>query len=146
MLANGIKLEYKRKDGPSYTNLIGLKEVPEIGDEPEKVENTCLSDTVKKYEYGIGDPGELEFKFKYENSSATSPYRILRKAAESKEVLSFQETFPDGTTFTWDAQVSVKIGSGAVNGVLEFTCKMALQSEIAVKDPSEPLESALKEE
>ena len=44
--------------------------------------------------------------------------------------------FPDGTTFTWRAQVSVKIGSGAVNGVMEFTLKMALQSEIAVNDPA----------
>lgn len=137
MLANGIKLGYKKKgsEPATYTDLIGLKEVPEMGAEPEKVENTCLSDTVKKYEYGIGDPGDLEFKFKYENKSATSPYRVLRAAADAKEVLSFQETFPDGTTFTWDAQVSVKLGGGGVNGVIDFTLKMALQSEISVTDP-----------
>ena len=136
MLANGTKLEYKEKSGSSYTNLEGLKEIPEIGDEPEKVENTCLADTSKKYEYGIGDPGELEFKFKYDNSSATSSYRVLRKAAEGKKVLSFKETLPDGTVFEWDAQVGIKLGGGGVNGVMEFTCKMALQSEIAVTDPS----------
>lgn len=138
MLANGIKLGYKKKgsEPATYTDLLGLKEVPEMGDEPEKVDNTCLSDKVKQYEYGIGDPGDLEFKFKYENSSATSPYRVLRAAAESKEVLSFEETFPDGTKFNWDAQVSVKLGGGGVNGVIDFTLKMALQSEIAVVDPS----------
>lgn len=138
MLANGIKLGYKKKgaEPATYTDLPGLKEVPEMGDEPEKVDNTCLSDKVKQYEYGIGDPGDLEFKFKYENSSATSPYRVLRAAAESKEVLSFEETFPDGTKFSWDAQVSVKLGGGGVNGVIDFTLKMALQSEIAVVDPS----------
>ncbi|MBS5886696.1 MULTISPECIES: phage tail tube protein [Clostridium] len=138
MLANGIKLGYKKKgsEPATYTDLPGLKEVPEMGDEPEKVDNTCLSDKVKQYEYGIGDPGDLEFKFKYENSSATSPYRVLRAAAESKEVLSFEETFPDGTKFNWDAQVSVKLGGGGVNGVIDFTLKMALQSEIAVVDPS----------
>lgn len=138
MLANGIKLGYKKKaDEPStYKDLPGLKEVPEIGDEPEKVDNTCLSDKVKQYEYGIGDPGDLEFKFKYENSSATSPYRVLRAAAEKKEVLSFEETFPDGTKFNWDAQVSIKLGGGGVNGVIDFTLKMALQSEIKVTDPS----------
>lgn len=135
MLANGIKLGYKKSGSPSYTDLPGLKEVPEMGDEPEKVDNTCLSDTVKQYEYGIGDPGDLEFKFKYDNSSATSPYRVLRTAAESKEVLSFEETFPDGTKFHWDAQVSVKVGGGGVNGVIEFTLKMALQSAIEVIDP-----------
>lgn len=138
MLANGIKLGYKKKgaEPAAYTDLPGLKEVPEMGDEPEKVDNTCLSDKVKQYEYGIGDPGDLEFKFKYENSSGTSPYRVLRAAAESKEVLSFEETFPDGTKFNWDAQVSVKLGGGGVNGVIDFTLKMALQSEIAVVDPS----------
>lgn len=136
MLANGIKLGYKKSGGATFTDLTGLKEVPEMGDEPEKIENTCLSDTVKQYEYGIGDPGDLEFKFKYENKTATSPYRVLRKAADSKEVLSFQETFPDGTKFEWNAQVSVKLGSGAVNGVLDFTVKMALQSAITVTDPT----------
>lgn len=134
MLANGIKLGYKKIGGAAYTDLKGLKEVPEMGDEPEKVDVTCLSDTVKQYEYGIGDPGDLEFKFNYDNSSELSAYRVLRKAAEAKEVLSFQETFPDGTIFEWDAQISVKLGSGAVNGVLEFTCKMALQSAIKITD------------
>lgn len=140
MLANGTKLGYKKKSGsPStYTDLTGLKEIPELGVEPEKVENTCLSDKVKKYENGIGDAGDLEFKFKYENSSETSPYRVLRKAQEDGEILSFEETLPDGTKFNWDAQVSVKLGGGGVNGVIEFTLKMALQSEITVVDPSLP--------
>lgn len=136
MLANGIKLGYKKKDGASFTDLVGLKEVPEMGNEPEKVDNTCLSDKVKQYEYGIGDPGELEFKFKYENTSVDSPYRVMRTADAAKEVLSFEETFPDGTTFAWDAQVSVKLGSGTVNGVMEWTLKMALQSEIKTTDPA----------
>lgn len=138
MLANGTKLGYKKKSGePStYTNLAGLKEIPEMGTEPEKVENTCLSDKVKQYEYGIGDAGDLEFKFRYENSSETSPYRVLMKAQDDNEILSFEETLPDGTKFHWDAQVSVKLGGGGVNGAIDFTLKMALQSEIEVVHPS----------
>lgn len=72
MLANGIKLEYSTS-GSSYTNLTGLQEVPEIGSEPEKVDATTLADTAKKYEQGIGDYGDLQFTFKYDNSSPTSP-------------------------------------------------------------------------
>ncbi len=136
MLANGIKLGYDLTGaGSSYTNMEGLKEVPEMGDEPEKVENTCLSDTVKQYEYGIGDPGDLDFKLKYENKSESSPYRVMRKAAADKTLVAFQMTFPDGTKFSWKAQVSVKLGSGAVNSAMEFTLKMALQSEIKTTDP-----------
>ena len=41
MLANGIKLAFSETKG-DYQNLVGLKEVPEFGIEPEKVENTTL--------------------------------------------------------------------------------------------------------
>ena len=133
MLANGIKLAFSETKG-NYQNLIGLKEVPEFGIEPEKVENTTLADKVKKYEFGIGDAGELEYKFAYDNSSATAPYRVLRKAADGKKKLYFEQTYPDGTKVTFEGQVSVKLGGGGVNSVIEFTLKIALQSELAFTD------------
>ncbi|MDS8580426.1 phage tail protein, partial [Streptococcus pneumoniae] len=117
MLANGITLSYgETKD--SYTKLVGLKEVPEFGIELEKVENTTLEDKVKKYEFGIGDVGELEYKFSYNNSSATAPYRVLRKAADDKKKLYFEQTYPDGTKVKFEGQVSVKLGGGGVNAVI----------------------------
>ena len=135
MLANGITLGYKTDSGSTYTTLTGLKEVPEMGIDPEKIENTCLSDTVKQYEMGIGDAGDMDFVFKYENKKATSPYRVLRGLADNNTKVSFEETFPDGTKFNWDAYISVKLGGGGVNGVIDFTVSMALQSDIEVKDP-----------
>lgn len=136
MLANGAKLGYKKKGaGRDYTDLTGLKEIPELGEDPEKVENSGLADKVKQYEYGIGDAGDLTYKFKYENTSETSPYRVMRKAAATKEVLSFCETLPDNTKYEYDAQVSVKRSGGGVNGVMEFDLNMALQSEITTTDP-----------
>ena len=133
MLANGITLSYGTAKG-SYTKLVGLKEVPEFGIEPEKVENTTLEDKVKKYEFGIGDAGELEYKFSYDNSSATAPYRILRNAADNKTKLFFEQTYPDNTKVTFEGQVSVKLGGGGVNSVIEFTLKIALQSELVFTD------------
>lgn len=133
MLANGIKLAFSKTKG-DYQNLVGLKEVPEFGIEPEKVENTTLADKVKKYEFGIGDAGELEYKFAYDNTTATSPYRILRNAADNKEKLYFEQTYPDNTKVTFEGQVSVKLGGGGVNSVIEFTLKIALQSELTFVD------------
>lgn len=136
MLANGAKLGYKKKGASGdYTDLTGLKEIPGLGEDPEKVENSGLADKVKQYEYGIGDAGDLTYKFKYENTSETSPYRVMRKAAATKEVLSFCETLPDNTKYEYDAQVSVKRSGGGVNGVMEFDLNMALQSEITTTDP-----------
>ena len=138
MLANGITLKYKKKKGtPSdYILLEGLKEVPELGVDPEKVENTTLADTVKQYELGIGDAGELEYKFKYDNSKATSAYRVLRKLMDDKEVVAFEQEYPDKTKVEFDGQVSVKLGGGGVNGVIEFTLKIGLQSDFTLTDPA----------
>ena len=133
MLANGITLAYGTAKG-TYTKLEGLKEVPEFGIEPEKVENTTLEDKVKKYEFGIGDAGELEYKFAYKNDGASAPYRVLRTAADNKTKLFFKQAYPDGTEVQFEGQVSVKLGGGGVNSVIEFTLKIALQSELEFKD------------
>lgn len=137
MLANGATLEYKKKADTSgtYTKLKGLKEIPDIGVEPEKVENTCLDDTMKQYEMGIGDPGDLTYKFKYDNTSDDSPYRLLRKHEENGDVLSFRETLKDGTKTEYDGQISLKRTGGGVNGVIEFDMSVAVQSKMTITDP-----------
>ena len=138
MLANGITLGYA-ESGSSYTDLEGLQEVPEIGAEPEKVDGTTLADKTKKYEQGIGDYGDLEFKFKYENSKSTSPFRVLKGFEVNNKVIKFQMELPDGTKFKWDAQVSVKISGGTVNGLITFTVTMALATGVEIENPQDAL-------
>ena len=137
MLANGAKLGYKTKGSDSdYTDLPGLKEIPDMGVEAEKVDNTVLTDPHKKYEQGIGDLPEMVYKFKYDNKSASSPYRVLRDAQKARTVLSFQETLNDGTITEFDAQVSVKRTGGGVNGVIDFDATMMVQSDLKYTDPA----------
>ena len=136
MLANGATLGYRALgESVDFTDLPGLKEIPEIGVEPEKVDNTCLTDSHKKYENGIGDLPDMTYKFKYDNSSAASPYRIFRSLEASGAATEFQETLADGTTYAYTAQVSVKRTGGGVNGVIEFDVTMAVQSDIVITDP-----------
>lgn len=136
MLANGITLEVKAKGATEYTELQDLKEVPELGVEAEKVDNTRLKDEFKHAELGIGDPGDMAYKFVYDNSSENSDYRVLRKIANSKEAASYRQTFPDKTTFEFDAYSSIKVSGGGVNGAIEFTLTLGLQSDIVVTDPT----------
>lgn len=137
MLANGTKLEYKEKEGSeNYAELPDLKEIPDMGVEAEKVENTGLNDKNKQYEMGIGDLGDMKYKFKYKNDTATSAYRVLKKAQEEGKVLSFKEISPDGTTTEFDATVSVKRTGGGVNGVIDVEATMAVQSDLKVTDPA----------
>lgn len=57
MLANGATLGYRKhtagENSAAYTDLPGLKEIPEVGVELDKEENTCLTDPHKMYEEGI---------------------------------------------------------------------------------------------
>ena len=137
MSANKTKMLYKAAGGDTFTQLDGMMEVPEFGGAPEKIDVTTLSDGIKKYVNGIVDMGDLVFKFLYDNSSATSNYRVLRTMQENGETGEFKLTYPDGTGHEFKAQVSVKMDAAAVNGALTFSCTMNLQSEVTVTDPSE---------
>ena len=132
MLANGIKIGYSTSGTTSYTNIDGLQEVPDIGVEPEKVENTCLSDSVKQYEKGIGDAGDMEFKFKYTNAV----WKVLRGFESASKPTNLKVTYPDGASVSFSAEVSNKLGGGSVNDPIAITTSMALQSELDWADPS----------
>mgnify|MGYP000983005968 CR=1 FL=1 len=74
LLSKDTKLSYKTT-GSTFTDLLLLQEVPEVGGDPEKVEVTTLADGVKKYIPGVRDLGDLTFTFLYDNSTNGS-YRI----------------------------------------------------------------------
>lgn len=147
MLANGAKL-YIKTTGvdvvPSTfdeasaitTELTGLKEIPDLGMNPEKVDNTCLTDKIMQYELGIGDPGDMEYRFKLTNNASTDAYRVLRTAEAGGKIHAFKEVLKDGTTSIFYAFVTVRRNGGGVNGVLDFTLGLALQSEIEITDPA----------
>ena len=134
MLTNKATLAVK-KSGNTYTDLPGLKEIPDLGMEPEKVDNTCLTDTIMQYELGIGDPGDMAFRFKLVNSAETDSYRILRSLEEAGTAVEYKLTLADGTTYTFSAQVALQVNGGGVNTALDFTANLALQSAIVVGNP-----------
>lgn len=135
MLANGTKLYYKTSGAEEWIQALKLQEIPEIGNDEEKVDMTHLGSSNKEYEYGIGDYGDLEYKFIYENTSATSPYRVFRQAQADKEVLQFKMEYPDGLKFEFPAMCNVKLGGGGVNGGIMFTLKLAIQGTMTSTDP-----------
>ena len=140
MLANGATLAYAQtfSDGGSntYTDLPGLKEIPDIGTNHEKVDNTDLTDKHKVYEKGIGDLPEMTYKFKYDNTKANCPYRVLRKADQDGTVLYFRETDADKSIIEYGATVSIKRTGGGVNSVIEFEVTMTVQTDITYTDPA----------
>lgn len=129
----GVTMGYKASGGSSYINLPNLQAVPEMGGTPEKIDVTTLADTSKRYINGVTDNGDLEFTFIYDADQTASSYKMLKALQTAKTEASFQITFPDETTFSFDAEVSVRTGAVEVNGALTFVASFALQSEIDVE-------------
>lgn len=141
MLANGSKIGYAAVDAqtpdtvPSgtnaFTNIPDLKELPDIGAEPELVDNTALSDSIRHNEMGIGDPGSMEFVFRYDNSGAGKSYRVAKGLSGVKW---FQVELYDGTKYSFKAIPNVRLSGGGVNDPVEFVMALALQSDITITD------------
>lgn len=132
MLVNGTKLGYKTSSsGATYTNLTGLKEVPDIGADPEMVDNTALADSIIHNELGIGDPGDMEYTFRFDNTSG-SAYRQLK--ALNGALTWFEHQLKDGTTYEFSAYPNLKVSGGGVNDPQEFVLALALQSSITITD------------
>lgn len=127
MLVNGITLGYSATASPStYTDIPGLKEVPDLGGDPEMVDNTALTDAIIHNEIGIGDPGDMTYTFRYTNTTYSTC------AGLEGTLTYFQEKLSDGTTFSFSGYPHVVLSGGGVNDPQEFTMAIALQSDIVM--------------
>lgn len=138
LLTKDTTLSYKTGSPAAYAEIPNLMEVPELGGDPEQVEVTTLTDSVKKYIPGVRDLGDLTFSFLYDNSGPTSNYRILKGLETAGAPVEFKVEYPDGTGHAFTAYVSVKMDSAAVNAALTFKASMSLQSDITVTNPVSP--------
>lgn len=136
ILTKDTRLLYKAGGGSDYTFLDNLMEVPEMGGSVEKVDVTTLDDGVKKYINGIKDLGDLAFKFLYDASEDSSSFKVLKGLEDSNTLTGFKVAYPDGTSCSFDAYVSVKIDSASVGAAMTFTVSFALQTDLEWGIPS----------
>ena len=120
--------------------ILGLLEIPEIGGTREAIDTTTMADSQKKSIFGIADMGELAFKFIYDNSTATSNFRLLKAMEENEQngapvPVNVKIEYPDGTAISFDAVVSVKMDSASVNALMTFTCTLLVQSKMVTTNP-----------
>ena len=136
ILSKDVKLSYKTSAAGSFAEIANLQEFPDLGGAAEKVDVTTLADGNYKYINGIKDFGDLAFTFLYDNSAATSNYRICRGLEESEDNVYWEVEFPDGTKFDFEGQASTAITGAGVNAALQFTLNITLNSDITVTNPA----------
>lgn len=135
MLANGITLGYAATAEGPYTLIDCLKKVPDLGADPEMVENTKLNAKNKQYEKGVGDAGEFEYTFKYSENKENSETRKLLQMADAGKEVFFEHKLPDGTSYIFGGIPSARIVGGELNSPLELVLKIAISTDLTRKDP-----------
>ncbi|MFQ7237006.1 MAG: phage tail tube protein [Enterococcus hulanensis] len=122
LLTKDTSLSMKSGSESAFTEIEGLQAVPEIGGDPEQVDVTTLKDANKKYISGIQDMDSLEFTFLYDKTVFTK----LKAVQTSGKEAQFELAYPDGAKCTFTGGVTVKMGSGEVNGAYQFTLSVTV--------------------
>ena len=132
MLTNKTKVYYKKKSGDSdFIEIKGVQEIPEFTQEKEKIEATCLTDSVKRYENGIGDSPEFSFVITTDVVEDFAQFKVFDEASATDEVLDIKIEYPNSVlTLEFPAQVSVNLGGGGVNTLITYTLNCTLCGEI----------------
>lgn len=122
LLTKDTTLSMKISGGENFEELSGLQSVPEVGGDPEQVDVTTLADSNKKYISGIQDMDSLAFTFLYDKTVFTK----LKTVQTSGKEAEFKITYPDRSVCSFKGGVTVKMGSGEVNGAYQFTLSVTV--------------------
>jgi hypothetical protein len=131
---------YYSEAGSVYTEILGVMELPEIGGKPGKIDTTDLASTIKTNMPGLKDPGDMAFKFIFDNSGATSNFRVLKglETSEESDNVSdyFKVLYDDGTYVIWRGYVTVSMDSAKVDDKLTFTANISASTDFTWTNPA----------
>lgn len=130
------------EDGTSYSKLVDVKEIPDLGKAPDTVDITTLSDAQKRYLQDILDTGQLEFTANYD----LDDYKKLAALAHTDYhyAVWFGATTANGIdTPTGDAgkfefvgQLAVYVKGASVSSAVEMGIAIAPSTEITLPTSS----------
>lgn len=130
MLVNGAKLSYKTGSGSSYTDMVGAKEFPDFGADPNKVDNSAIDDEYKQYELGQKDSGDLAFRFRYRSAAEKAQYTAMRALETAGTDVSWKATLKDGATMEFTGTCTTRLlTAGGPDTPVDWQLTIGLSSD-----------------
>lgn len=134
----GTFLMVKGSSGEQYTKLVDIKDYPDLGGSPERIQSTTLSNKQHTYELGVQDIGEMQVTANYE----AADYDKV-KALDDNEEHDFAFWFggeegEDGTLtptgadgkFEFRGKLGVYVAGGAVNAIRDMIISLSNSTDI----------------
>lgn len=118
----------------TYSKLVDIKDYPDLGGAPERVEITTLSDGMRRYLKGIQDTEDITFTANY----VLADYNTIKALTGQQKFAVF---FDDGTAtqptgslgkFAFEGEIDVYVTGGGVNDPREMQITITPTTEIEV--------------
>lgn len=127
---NGTKLEYCATQSGSYTRIYGLKTIPDIGGEPNKIDTTDLDNT--EYEtnmYGLKPAQAYTFDFNMQDPSAEANIKLVSDMEDAGSSYYWKLTYSNGLVLSFQSKVKTTILGGQSNDLIGFQLHLAPKNE-----------------
>lgn len=127
---NGAKLEYSEDKSGSYTQIYGIKTLPDLDGDVNYVDTTDLDNTVQMTQImGLKSAVEYEFEFNCEDVSETANIYIVNELEESGKAYYWKLTLPNGIVYSFQSDVRTRIAGGSSDELIGFSMFLSPISE-----------------
>lgn len=130
-ISSAMSFLMKSTDGEAYTKLVDIKEFPDLGDAPETLDTTTLSDTRETSIMGLQKGGILEFPANYDDETYDEIAALKGQTLYLSLWLGGTEAdgvvTPTGSNgkFSFQGEVAVRLNGAGTNSVVGMTVSVA---------------------
>ena len=134
---NGSKLEYKDSSGSSYTQIYGIRQTPDIGGTPNRIDTTDLDNTTFETAInGLQPAQEFDFEFNMEDPNLTANIYLVSQLEDSGKTYEFKYTLANDITVEFESDVRTTILGGSSGDLIGFQMHLSPISEPVVTIPT----------
>ena len=120
----------------TYTELVPVKDFPDLGSAPDTIEVTTLRDKMKRYIQGLQDTGSFEFTYNYTKTDFAKVKALDDNATHYFE-LDFGNDGEGGEgTFFFAGQVTTYVAGTGTGSVVEAKIVVTCDSEVKTTKPT----------
>lgn len=125
-----VQLMMKSADTQTYSQLVKIKDFPDLGGEPELLETTTLSDNMQTYITGIQSLDSMNFTCNYDKTDYDN---LEALEGETHDFAVYFGASGENGIFKFTGQLSVYASGGGVNEVVDMIVTIAPSTPITVE-------------
>lgn len=127
---NGAKLEYSTTESGNYTQIYGIKTLPDLDGDVNYVDTTDLDNLTQMTQImGLKSAVEYEFEFNCEDVSDTANIYLVDQLEDSGIAYYWKLTLPNGIVYSFQSDVRTKIAGGSSDELIGFSMFLSPISE-----------------